>query len=121
MKPKLLVVDDEPDVLDMIRGYFEPRGFEVHTAPDGKLAIEICRQIIPDIILLDLKMKEMDGDEAVPYLRRAAPQAKIFIVSAYQDDLMETRIAALGVDAYFEKPVSILVLQEAILKAIGPL
>ena len=118
MKPKLLVIDDEEGVLDMIRSHFEVRGFEVHTASDGKEGVEACRCVLPDVILLDLKMKEMDGDEAMPLLRALVPKAKIFIVSAYQDDVMEKRIANLGVNAYFEKPVSILDLQNAIQKAL---
>lgn len=111
---KLLVIDDEPGVLDMVRGHFELRGFEVHTASDGLQGIELCAEVLPEVILLDLKMKQMDGDKAIPALREMVPDAKIFVVSAYQDEIMEKRIRGLKVDAHFEKPVSILELEKAI-------
>jgi len=118
MKPTLLVLDDEPGVLDMIRSHFELRGFDVHTARDGREGIEACSSVCPDVIVLDLKMKVMDGDEAIPHLRALAPDAKIFVVSAFQDDLLERRLRGLAVDGVFEKPVSILELQTRILMAV---
>jgi CheY-like chemotaxis protein len=114
MPPKILAIDDEPGVLDMIRGHFELRGFEVHTTNDGLTGIELCRTIQPDVILLDLKMKKMDGDRALPELKALAPHAKIFVVSAYQDEILQRRLAGLGVDAHFEKPISVLELERAI-------
>ena len=90
------------------------RGFDVHTASDGGEGIEACRKILPDVILLDLKMKKMDGDEALPKLRCLVPNAKIYVISAYRNDITEKRIRGLGATAAFEKPVSILDLERAI-------
>jgi CheY-like chemotaxis protein len=118
-KPKLLAIDDETGVQEMIRGHFELRGFEVHTASDGEEGIEVCKAVIPDVVLIDLKMKQMDGDRAIPFIRKIVPTAKLFVISAYQDEITERRIAGLGVDAYFEKPVSILELERIIKKALG--
>ena len=111
---QLLVVDDEQGVLDMLSGHFGLRGFEVHTASDGVEGIELCEKVRPQVILLDLKMKTLDGDEALPQLRTLAPDAIIFVVSAYQDEVAQKRLAGLGVDAYFEKPVSVIDLEKAI-------
>ncbi|MDD5217690.1 MAG: response regulator [Candidatus Omnitrophica bacterium] len=118
-QPKLLVIDDEQGVLDMIRGHFEPRGFEVYTALDGREGIRICEQVRPGMILLDLKMKGLDGDQACPELRRLVPQARIFLVTAYEDEIVAKRGAALGIDAVFEKPISILKLEKEIRAALG--
>ena len=117
-KPKILVIDDEQGILEMIQGHFSLRGFEVFTASDGREGIEVCGRVLPDIILLDLKMKEMDGDAALPELRRLVPAAKIFVVSAYQDEVMEKRLHGLGVDAHFEKPVSIIEIEKIIREAV---
>jgi len=119
MKVKLLAIDDETGVLEMIRGHFELRGYDVFTASDGTEGIEVCEAVKPDVILLDLKMKTMDGDKAIPRLRQIVPAAKIFVVSAYQDEITSKRIAGLGVDAYFEKPVSILALERVIRQSLG--
>lgn len=119
MKPKLLAIDDETGVLEMIRAHFEMRGYEVFTASDGGEGIELCEQVRPDAILVDLKMRQIDGDKALPRLRELVPEAKIFVVSAYQDDITERRIAGLGADAYFEKPISIIELHKIIDAALN--
>ena len=119
MSPKLLAMDDESGVLSMIRGHFEPRGYEVFTASDGREGIELCEKVHPDVILLDLKMKQMDGDEALPSLRRLVPKAKIFVISAYQQEIISKRIAGLGADAFFEKPVSIVELERTVRQSLS--
>ena len=116
---KILAIDDEEGVLEMIRGHFEIRGFEVHTARDGEEGIALCESREPDVILVDLKMKFMDGDRVIPELVRKAPRAKIFVVSACQDDIMRRRLAGLPVARYFEKPVSILELEKAVREAVS--
>jgi len=116
MKRKMLVIDDEPLVLDMIRSQFE-LSFDVITAPDGDLGIELGRVIDPDVILL--KMKAMDTDRAIPCLKAILPQAKIFVLSAFHDDLLKERTLALGADAYFEKNMPKEELQSAVLTLAG--
>ncbi len=111
---KLLALDDEPGILDLIQDHFSPRGYEVFTAGDGLEGVELCERVRPDIILLDLKMKKMDGDEAIPHLRKIVPHAIVVVISAYQDEVTRRRIAGLGVDVYFEKPVSILNLEKTV-------
>ena len=117
-RPRLLIIDDEDGILDMMRAHFALRGFEVFTAPDGGEGIRLCEAVDPDVILVDLKMKQVDGDRAVPELRRLAPSAKIFVISAYQDDIIRRRMDGLGMDAYFEKPVSILKIEEKVREAV---
>jgi len=102
------VIDDEAGVVEMIQDHFSLRGYEVFTALDGQEGIEVCCEVKPDVILLDLKMKVMDGDKAVPFLREIVPTAKIFVISAYQDEITQKRIAGLAIDAYFEKPLTML-------------
>ncbi len=102
----------------MIRGHFEARGFEVLAAADGREGIELCRACCPDVILLDFKMKSMDGDQALPKLRRLCPRSVIFLISAYQKDIVREKIEGLGVNAYFEKPVPILELDRAVREAL---
>lgn len=118
LKIKLLVIDDEQGVLDMVYEHFAPRGYEVSSALDGIEGIEVCERVRPDVILLDLKMKKMDGNQALPRLKELVPEAKIFVVSAYQDEILERKIAGLGVYAHFEKPISIIDLEKAVRASI---
>lgn len=119
MTKKILVVDDEPDILDMIEGHFALRGFAVTKALDGKDAIAAVKAEIPDAIILDMKMKEMDGDQALPEIKRIAPNAKVFVVTAFQDEEIKKRVKEMGVEAYFEKPVSIVALHHAITESLN--
>lgn len=119
-KPRLLAIDDEKGVLEMIEDHFSLRGFEVHTASDGTEGIALCRNVQPHVILLDLKMKQLDGDKALARLREAAPSAKIFVVSGYQDELAQKRLGGFAVEACFEKPVSVLELEKAVRQAVPP-
>lgn len=119
MTKKILVVDDEPDILDMIEGHFALRGFAVTKALDGQEAIEAVKSEVPDAIILDMKMKVMDGDQALPEIKRIAPHAKVFVVTAFQDEEIKNRVRAMGVEAYFEKPVSIVALHQAIQESLN--
>ena len=114
MKPILLAVDDEIDALEMIKGHFEPRGYEVHTAQDGDEAVRFCENVTPHIILLDLKMKRMDGDEALPRLRQLAPNAKVVLITAYQGNLSRKKMEELGISLFLEKPISIVDVEKKI-------
>lgn len=118
-KPKLLVMDDEPGIQEMIANHFSLRGFEVATAGDGEKGIEQAKTFQPDIVLLDLKMKKMDGDAALPELRELLPKSKIFVVSACDDEIAAKRLAGLYVDGRFQKPASILEIEKAIRCSLG--
>jgi CheY-like chemotaxis protein len=118
MRNTLLVIDDDRTVQEIIRGHFECRDFDVYTAGDGLEGIEVCRDVMPDVILIDLKMKKMDGDEAVPYLREIVPHSSIFVLSAHRNRIDANRAAGLEVDSYLEKPVSIIELEYVLEEAL---
>ena len=118
-KIKMLAIDDEAGVREMIHDHFSLRGFEVSTADDGGKGIALAQKIQPEVILLDLKMKQMDGDRALGQIRELAPAAKIFVVSGYQNELARKKIQGFAVEGCFEKPVSLLELEKAIRRALG--
>ncbi len=120
-KPKILSIDDEVEFTDMIKSYFEPRGYPVSMALRGAKGIEIAQEEKPDVILMDLKMPGIDGDEALMLLKSTVPNAKVIFITAY-DDGGKTRQRLLnnGAYAYFDKPLSSLRdLEEAINRAYG--
>jgi len=118
MDNKLLVIDDDLGVLNMTCDYFAFCGFEVYKARDGLEGIEVCAQVRPDVVLIDLKMRRMSGAQAIPHLRQLVPNATIFLISGYPELLEDARVKNLDVDACFEKPVSIKDVQEAIWHAV---
>ena len=68
-KKKILVVDDEPDILELVHYNLEKGGFDVETATNGREAIKIAKEMYPDLILLDVMMPEMDGMETCMQIR----------------------------------------------------
>lgn len=118
--PKILAIDDEVGFTQMIINYFKPRGFEVLTATRGVTALEMARKENPDIILIDLKMPGIDGDEVIEELKKISPKSKTIMITAFQDEgKTKERVLKNGALAYFEKPVaSLKELEETIRKAL---
>ena len=106
---KILVVDDEIDVCDFTKNFFEKRGFEVFTAENGEEAFSTVRDKTPDIVLLDVKMKFMDGIIVLKYIKEIAPSTIVIMVTAVEDADKIREAISLGARDYVTKP---LVLEE---------
>jgi two-component system phosphate regulon response regulator PhoB len=108
MKPKILVVDDEPDAVELIEFNLKAAGFDVVTANDGAEALKKARQVLPQLILLDLMLPEVDGLEVCKILRRD-PQTQaipIIMVTAKAAEIDRVLGLELGADDYVTKPFS---------------
>ena len=108
MKPKILVVDDEPDALELIEFNLKAAGFEVVTALDGAEALKRARAAPPQLIVLDLMLPEVDGLEVCKILRRDPTTAAIPIVmlTAKAGEIDRVLGLELGADDYVTKPFS---------------
>lgn len=106
--PKILVVDDEPDVLDLVEFNLKGSGFEVITASDGEGALRQARAQFPDLIILDLMLPEVDGLEVCKILRRDPSTAGIpvIMVTAKATEIDRILGLELGADDYVTKPFS---------------
>ncbi|HEY3856565.1 MAG TPA: response regulator transcription factor [Verrucomicrobiae bacterium] len=108
VKTKILVVDDEPDVLDLVTYNLGQAGFQTETAVDGADALRKARTITPDLILLDLMLPEMDGLEVCKLLRRDSKTSDIPIImlTARASELDRIVGLELGATDYVPKPFS---------------
>jgi two-component system, OmpR family, alkaline phosphatase synthesis response regulator PhoP len=106
-KYKVLVVDDEADILEMLKYNLEKEGYQVKTAPDGAKAIQTAKSFLPDVILLDIMMPVMDGIEACRRLREMyeSKDAKIIFLTARAEEYSEVAAFDVGADDYITKPV----------------
>lgn len=105
----ILIVDDEADLLDMLRYNFEKEGYEVVTAQDGVEGLSTAGEVEPDLIILDVMMPRMDGIEACRRIRRD-PQLRrtpVIMLTARTEDEDYVRGLDVGADAYLGKPVSV--------------
>ncbi len=105
MSKKILVVDDEARLVNLVRGYLEQEGYEVRTASDGRQALFVAREEKPDLIVLDLMMPEMDGWE---FMRRHRQEnnTPIIMLTARVDDVDKIAGLEMGADDYLTKPFS---------------
>ena len=108
VKSKILVVDDEPDALELIAFNLKSAGFDVLTAADGESALRLARTHLPDLLLLDLMLPEVDGLEVCKILRRdpATSSVPIVMVTAKAAELDRVLGLELGADDYVTKPFS---------------
>jgi DNA-binding response OmpR family regulator len=105
MARRILVVDDEPRLVHLVRGYLEQEQYQVATAANGREALLVAREFAPDLIILDLMMPEMDGWAFMNQLRREHNTPVIMLTARVEES---DRIAGLetGADDYLVKPFS---------------
>lgn len=104
---KILLVDDEPDILEFIRYNLEKEGYTVYTAENGRKAIEVAQRVIPHLILLDVMMPEMDGIETCREMR-TMPEFRntlIAFLTARNEDYSQIAGFDVGADDYITKPI----------------
>jgi len=105
MSRTILVVDDEPRIVELARDYLEHAGFRVVTANDGRTALEMARRDRPDLVVLDLGLPGLDGLDVTRELRRDG-SIPIVMVTARDDELDKLLGLELGADDYLTKPFS---------------
>ena len=105
--PKILVVDDDPDIVEILRYNLSLAGYDVKAASNGKEAIKKAKIFIPEIILLDVMMPEMDGIEACRLIREipSLNNTLIIFLSARNEDYTQISAFDAGADDYISKPV----------------
>jgi two-component system nitrogen regulation response regulator NtrX len=104
MPGTILVVDDEPQILQVVSGILLDEGFEVLTAPDGETALKVVAEEAPELALLDIALPGMDGLEVLEELKRTYPALPVIMISAYGSVENAIRATRLGAYDFIEKP-----------------
>lgn len=106
-KNKILIVDDEPDIRELIEYNLRKEGYQVTTAVNGKEAIKLAKENTPDLIILDIMMPEMDGIEACRIMRTMPEFRQTFMVflTARSEEYSEIAGFNVGADDYIAKPI----------------
>ncbi|MCU0367315.1 MAG: response regulator transcription factor [Cyclobacteriaceae bacterium] len=104
---KVLVVDDEEPILELLKYNLEKQGYDVKTASDGYMAVEVAKKFHPDLVLLDIMMPKMDGVEACRQIKAMPELANTFIVflTARAEEYSEVAAFDVGADDYILKPI----------------
>ena len=121
VRPLVLVADDDPDILALVRFRLEREGYEVLSAPDGETALDLALARTPDLAVLDVMMPRLDGYELTRRLREHGPTTGIPIIlltARVQEPELERGFEA-GADDYVTKPFSPQALGERVQAALG--
>ncbi len=107
MSDTILIVDDEPSIIQSLTGILSDEGFEVLTAQGGTKALNIMEEHIPDIVLLDIWMPEMDGIETLKRIMELYPGIQVIMISGHGTIETAVKATKLGAYDFIEKPLSL--------------
>ena len=105
MMAKILVVDDELPILNLVSAYLKPEGYEVYTASDGNAGLKAARAFRPDILILDIMLPGIDGIELLSRLRRESDMY-VILLTARTEETDKIVGLSMGADDYMTKPFS---------------
>lgn len=120
---KVLVIDDEANVRMITELLLTRMGYQVLLADNGRIGLELFRQELPDVVVLDVKMPEMDGIEVLKQIRRVDQKQPVIVLTGDGSPETERKVQALGVSEFIVKGSSLASLGETlkrIIKAITP-
>ena len=117
MERTLLLVDDEPDIRELLDIYLTELGYRVHTAENGEKALAVFHRTVPSIVLSDIKMPVMDGIELLRRIKKQSPDTEVIMITGHGD--MDLAIASLKLEAtdFITKPVNDEILEFALERA----
>src|SRR5512142_318893 len=102
---KILVIDDEPSITNLVTAYLKPEGYQVYTAADGPSGLKAARAYKPDLIILDVMLPGMDGIELLSRLRRESG-VYVILLTARTEETDKIVGLSIGADDYVTKPFS---------------
>jgi len=111
---KILVVDDEPQVRQLMEHFLTERGYEVRIAENGRLALVALDTFMADVVLLDMHMPEMDGLETLKRLAVRSPSLPVIMITVNDDMETTARLLQFGAADYVPKPFNLDYLEQAI-------
>lgn len=105
--PRILIVDDEPDILELLEYNLIKEGYQVQMASNGKEAVQTAKSFKPDLILMDIMMPQLDGIEAARQIRQLPDFKNIFLLflTARTEEYSEIAAFEIGADDYIAKPI----------------
>jgi DNA-binding response OmpR family regulator len=100
----LLLVDDEPEIVDVLRDYFEERGYSVMSAVNGRDALVLASLTRPDAVILDIRMPDIEGPEVLRELRALDDSIPVVMLSGTDDEALARELLQVGAFDYVRKP-----------------
>jgi len=102
---KILVVDDNPEFVDLIRKILESKDFHVSIAPDGKTGIEKTLSDVPELVLLDLKLPDIPGEEVLKRVKEIDKDIAVIVITGYGGEQVAVEMMRKGAIDFLSKPI----------------
>ena len=103
---KILIIDDDQEICEMLYSFLIPHNYKVFLAFNGQMGLEYFEEIKPDIVLLDLKMPDIDGVEVLKIIRKVS-NTPVVIITGHPQDVSDIHLADLEIEGFIEKPLSL--------------
>ena len=116
---KILVIDDEPSIRDLLDTLLSRKGYDVILTDSGQKGLEVFRRARPDVVVLDLKMPGMDGLTVLQQVRSLNPQQPVIILTGVGTPEAEQQVRALGVTEFVEKAFSLHLLGDSLKRLLN--
>jgi len=100
----LLIIDDEPGIVEEAKAFFEEEGHKVYTADSGEEGIEMIWKCKPDLLLIDMKLPDISGIRVLAAAKKISPSSKTVVITGYVDQSIIDEAERLGRDAFLQKP-----------------
>jgi two-component system response regulator AtoC len=114
MAGRVLVVDDEPEAVELLQEFLQAKGYEVSTASDGAEALRKVKEERPHLLLLDIHMPKMDGLEVLRQLRAIDQEVGVIMVTGVNEEAIGRQAMALGAFDYIVKPLDLPYLERSL-------
>lgn len=118
---KMLVVDDEMEICEFLKSFFEERDFDVSTAYSGEEAVRTAQEVCPDVVLLDIHLPGMDGLSVLEQIKKISARSKVIMVTAIETNDKIDQAMRLGADNYITKPLSLEYLERDVQEKVAEL
>lgn len=112
--PRLLIVEDDPSLADVLASYFSYKRYQVEVLREGKTAAEAVRTTGPDVLLLDWRLPGKTGAEVLREVREEGIDTPAIMVSAHSENELKRKLGDPGADAYVTKPFDLEVLEDRV-------
>lgn len=103
---KILIIDDEQEICELLYSFLVPHNYKVFLAFNGQMGLEYYEEIKPDIVLLDLKLPDIDGVEVLKILRKVS-DVPVVVITGHPQDVADIHVNDLTIEGYLEKPISL--------------
>ena len=107
----LVIVDDEPGIVEEVKAFFEEEGHRVYTADSGEDGIRLIEKVKPDLLLVDIKLPDISGLQVLAVTKKVSPKSKTIVITGYVDQGLIDEAEKLGRDAFLQKPFNFEVLK----------